>query len=131
MQLHITPQLLETPVAGPHRDGYFYCQAPKISDREFDSKGGLSHNLCEPPGISALGIGRDFKPLHPSFLSYKETAGLDPLSFDGSVCVLRRVRLCNPVGCSPPDSSVRAIFQARILEWVAISSPRGSSQPGD
>ena len=29
--------------------------------------------------------------------------------------------------CSPPDSSVHRILQARILEWVAISSSRGSS----
>ena len=33
--------------------------------------------------------------------------------------------------CSPPGSSVHAIFQARILEWVAISFSRGSSQPRD
>ena len=33
--------------------------------------------------------------------------------------------------CSPPGSSVRGIFQARILEWVAISSSRGSSRPKD
>ena len=32
---------------------------------------------------------------------------------------------------SPPGSSVHGILQARILEWVAISSSRGSSQPGD
>ena len=31
------------------------------------------------------------------------------------------------VGCSPPVSSVHGIFQARILEWVAISSSGGSS----
>ena len=31
----------------------------------------------------------------------------------------------------PPGSSVHGIFQARILEWVAISSSRGSSQPRD
>ena len=31
--------------------------------------------------------------------------------------------------CSPPSSNVHEIFQARILEWVAISFPRGSSQP--
>ena len=31
----------------------------------------------------------------------------------------------------PPHSSVHKIFQARILEWVAISSSRGSSQPRD
>ena len=29
--------------------------------------------------------------------------------------------LCNPMDCSPPGSSVHGIFQARVLEWVAIS----------
>ena len=28
---------------------------------------------------------------------------------------------CNPMDCSPPASSVHGFFQARILEWVAIS----------
>ena len=37
--------------------------------------------------------------------------------------------LCNPVDCSPPGSSVHGILQARILQWVAISFPRGSSRP--
>ena len=32
--------------------------------------------------------------------------------------------LCDPVGCSPPGSSIRGIFQARVLEWVAISFSR-------
>ena len=35
--------------------------------------------------------------------------------------------LCNPMHCSPPGSSVRGILQTRILEWVVISSSRGSS----
>ena len=35
--------------------------------------------------------------------------------------------LCDLVDCSPPGSSVHGILQARILEWVAISSSRGSS----
>ena len=39
--------------------------------------------------------------------------------------------LCDLMGCSPPGSSVHGIFQARILEWVAISFPRGSSQLRD
>ena len=29
--------------------------------------------------------------------------------------------LCDPMDCSPPDSSVHSIFQARVLEWVAIA----------
>ena len=39
--------------------------------------------------------------------------------------------LCKPIDCSPPGSSVNGIFQARILQWVAISSSRGSSPPRD
>ena len=38
---------------------------------------------------------------------------------------------CDPMDCSPPGSSVHGISQARILEWVAISFSRGSSQPRD
>ena len=37
--------------------------------------------------------------------------------------------LCDPMGSSLPGSSAHGIFQARILEWVAISSSRRSSQP--
>ena len=36
-----------------------------------------------------------------------------------------------PMDCSRPGSSVHAILQARILEWVAISFSRGSSWPRD
>ena len=35
--------------------------------------------------------------------------------------------LCDPVDYSLPGSSIHGIFQARILEWVAVSSSRGSS----
>ena len=39
--------------------------------------------------------------------------------------------LCDPMDCSPPGSSVHEIFQARILEWVAVSFSRGYSQIRD
>ena len=39
--------------------------------------------------------------------------------------------LCDPMDCSPSDSSVPGILQARILEWVAMPSSRGYSWPGD
>ena len=38
---------------------------------------------------------------------------------------------CDPVDYSPPGSSVHGILPARILEWVAISYSRGSSQLRD
>ena len=39
--------------------------------------------------------------------------------------------LCDPGDCNPTGSSVHGAFQARILEWAATSSSRGSSQPKD
>ena len=53
--------------------------------------------------------------------------------FDLCVCVLVTqscLTLCDPVDCSPPGSSVHGIFQARVLEWIAISFSRGSFNPG-
>ena len=38
---------------------------------------------------------------------------------------------CHPVDCSPPSSSVQGVLQARILEWVAMPSSRGSSWSRD
>ena len=38
--------------------------------------------------------------------------------------------LCNPMNGAPPGSSVHRIFQARILEWVAISFSRDLRNPG-
>ena len=62
---------------------------------------------------------------------------ISPLSSERCVCVCVCVcvqlhpTLCNPMDCSLPGSSVHEILQARILEWVAIPSFRGSSQPKD
>ena len=39
--------------------------------------------------------------------------------------------LCDPMDCSPPGSSVHGSLQARIPEWVAMPSSRGSSPPRD
>ena len=51
------------------------------------------------------------------------------------MCVLGRVRLfattCTVAHQAPPGKEKHGIFQARILQWVAISFSRGSSQPKD
>ena len=49
------------------------------------------------------------------------------------VCLVSQscLTLCDPMVCSPPGSSVHGIFQARILEWVAMPFSRESSQPRD
>ena len=46
--------------------------------------------------------------------------------FIGYVCSVAQScpALCSPVDCSPPGSSLHGVFQARVLDWVAISSSR-------
>ena len=48
-----------------------------------------------------------------------------------AVLIQSCLSLCDPMDCNLPGSSVHGIFQARILEWVAISFSRGPSQPKD
>ena len=58
-----------------------------------------------------------------------------PLLFhkDAMWCLLTLLclTLWDPIDCSPPGSSVQGISQERILEWVATSFSRGSSQARD
>ena len=62
-------------------------------------------------------------------------AGTDKLKTRVTECMVLVAELCmtlyDPMDCSPPGFSVHGILQARILEWVAILSIRGSSQAGD
>ena len=48
-----------------------------------------------------------------------------------SVCLVTQScpTLCDSMDCSPPGSSIHGIFQARILERVAVSFSRASSRP--
>ena len=59
----------------------------------------------------------------------------NPWSRSGILCMCLAAQLClthcDPVDCSPPGSSVLGILQARILEWIAMPSSKGSSQPRD
>ena len=70
----------------------------------------------------------------PSMGSHSQTR-LKRLSSNSSSSIVLVTQsyptLCDPMDCSPPGSSLHGILQARILEWVAMPSSRGSSQPRD
>ena len=73
-------------------------------------------------------LGKDYYKAiyyHFAYLIYMQSAWVRDKSL--KACPT----LCNPRDYSPPGSSIHGILQARILEWVAISSSRGSSQPRD
>ena len=51
------------------------------------------------------------------------------ISHGNGKCALSPVWLCGLMDCGPPGFSLHGILQARLLEWVAIFSSGGSSQP--
>ena len=58
-----------------------------------------------------------------------------PFAITAFVCVhVKSLHSCltlwDPMDCSPPGSSVHGILQARMLEWIAMPSSRGSHRPG-
>ena len=65
----------------------------------------------------------------------RKMAGMDKLKTRVTQCIVLVTEscttLCDPMDCSLPGFSVCGILQARILEWVAISFSRGSSQSRD
>ena len=61
----------------------------------------------------------------PYFIKSKASMGMKALV--AQLCLT----LCDPMDWSPPDSSIHGIFQAKILEWVAMPFSRGFFQPRD
>ena len=80
----------------------------------------VSHKVHDKVGHQRVCIG-----------SFHYTSALEGENAVLCLGVQSCLNLCDPMDCSPPGSSVHRILQARILEWVAIPSSRGSSQPGD
>ncbi|KAI4547691.1 hypothetical protein MG293_000021 [Ovis ammon polii] len=76
-------------------------------------------------------MGRVNSPLVKK--SYVDKLSNELMDKGGCACVLHQfshVRLCGSMDCSPPGSSIHGVTQARILEWVAVPSPRDRSDLG-
>ena len=80
------------------------------------------------------GIAESHRKCAHHWASFMRKMWNSSLSSFSVMCMLSHfgsVRLCDPMDCSPPGSSVHGILYTRILEWVAISFSRGSSRPRD
>ena len=89
-----------------------------------DSAGQGSLACCSPRGCKESGTTQRLN--NKNILNAYE-----PLKWSEVLVAQSCLTLGNPMDFSPPGSSVHEIFQARILEWVAISFSRGSSGPRD
>ena len=91
---------------------------------------------CSLPGSSVYGFSRQEYWSGLTFLTPGDLPdpGIKALSCTGSGWWFRHQVVsdsCDSMDCRLPGSPVHGILQAKILEWVAISFSRGSSQPRD
>ena len=84
------------------------------------------------PLLSTSSLGFMMGPLPLGFLIQSSFHLVQPQKSESESEVAQScATLCDPMDCSLRDSSIHGIFQARELEWVAISFSRGSSRPRD
>ena len=107
--------------------GFYFClfvaHATQHVGSQFPDQGSNLHLLYWKRGV--LTTVPPGKSLHLRFVSFYNV-------FNKVTCVRAKLlqwcpTLCDPVDRSPPGSSVHGILQARILEWVAMPSSKGSS----
>ena len=95
----------------------------------------LKIELPHVPTIPLLGIYPEKKHNSKETWTPVFIAALFTISRTCAVCCAKSLQshltLCNPMDYSLPGSSSIGILQARILEWIAMPSPRGSSQSRD
>ena len=96
----------------------------------------LLHFVLQGQICLLLQVSLDFLLLHSSPLWWKEHLFFGVLVLEVLVDLHESESevsqscptLCDPIDCSLPGSSVHGIFQAIVLEWIAISFSRESSQ---
>ena len=117
------------------------CQAPGVGD-------GQGSLVCCSPGVTELDMtewlnwtdwhSRELeKPRLRLIMTITQklssfTTNSKHSKFQFMICFMLScsvMTVCDPMDYSPPGSSVHGVFQVRILEWVAISFSRLSSQP--
>ena len=91
---------------GPQRTGLRLAPPGPVEDRWISLAAGPNHCPPIPPG---------------QVLPGKHSAAAAAMSLQSCLT------LCNPMDCSLPGSSVHRIFQARVLEWVAIAFSEGNT----
>ena len=94
------------------------------------------HSDCLQPNLGRFLLSltlKIFLKCLRALLSYLQHGDKNPIDFMKVKMLVAQLcpPFCNPMDCSPSRSSVHGILQARILEWVATPSSRGSSQPRD
>ena len=83
------------------------------------------------PGKKWRSLVQSLGPLQEILIEFYTDTIQGFLEVKWSEVIQSCLTLCDPMDCSLSRSSVHGILQARILEWVAISFSRGSSQPRD
>ena len=116
-----SPGIFWTQVSNQH---LLHWQADSLPLSHLGPSGRVPDTIraCNKVSILGWGMEKGFSE-QVTFKQYSEKK-------ESEVAELCRT-LCDPMDCSPSGSSIHGTFQARVLEWGAISLSKGSSQPRD
>ena len=103
--------------------GLNLCFASQDTQLHGANRSAFHNKFCRSFCVAGIDVFSFQPPSGPSLIPYSVAYVLSQLQF----CLI----LGDPVDCSPPGSPGNGILQARILEWAAMSSSRGSSRPRD
>ena len=125
----VFPQGLRYFASSPamHKGSNFSTSLPTLVILFFDNS---HHSGCE------LHCGFNLHVYGTVLRIFSWTYGTFVYLFWRNVCIYAKLlqscpTLCSPIHCSPPGSSIYGILQARIMQWIAMPSSRGSSPPRD
>ena len=99
--------------------------SPKHESEKWKWSCSVVSDSLQPHGLEPISL------LHPWDFSRQEYWSGLPLPSPWSEVAQSCPTLCDPMDCSLLRSSIHGIFQARVLEWGAVSFSRGSSWPRD
>ena len=117
------------PILQVRNQGEVICPKSTTSKWKSTTSIWLINEVICPKSTTSKRLLLTFKILFLSTPLYSWTKGLNNGLVFSSLFSRWVMSLCDLMDCSPPGSSVHGISQARILEFVAISFSRASSQP--
>ena len=119
---------------GGNKDSSLGGHKQNFGHTKTQGRGAVSRHETEqklPASVRGSPVGAWVSRDSPQWQAHwKVPLGINPFESESEVAQSCPT-LCDPMDCSLPGSSVHGIFQAIVLEWIAISFSRGSSQPRD
>ena len=113
------------------KSDWLYSLQPTMESSIQSAKTRLRADCGSVPELLIAKFRLKLKKVRTSFRPFRYDLNQILMTIEWSEVAQLCLTLCDPMDCSLPGSPVHGIFQAIVLEWIAISFSSGSSRPRD